>query len=319
MTRKWPLIWVCAALWLSGVSEHALGDDGGHTTADVLASWKKRREAVSTIDYVVTGEGRIPKGSLTNFIADVSDLRLAEFPPEDRIFPVRLRFVARIRDKKLRLERQIDYPRVTRKGPPTFVTDYRTYLFDGTKGFLHIPDERYDAATSVYPQLQPAEDVMVSLFIESMHHPFLLAHGFVPVALRNITMDDLAGPPIDIPYSLVDSKPRVGDGLLVLRSKPLGGELTFEIWVDPKRDYVITRIVLNKESATLETTDLNYEADGDDWALTSWRFAKWGNNGMERSYQLKIRSTKLNDDLPDELFAPPTETKLRPASDTEKQ
>ena len=302
--RRTALLCLACAFWLSITREPARGDESEHTTAKVLAAWKKRREAVRTIDYVAIGEKTYSKGSLTG---EFRGWPAAEFPPQDRTFAVRFRFAARLGDRKLRLERQDEYPREMRDGPPVFGTDYRNYLFDGNQGYKHIPDEHYDSAKSGHRQLTLANPDTVSVMIESTHHPFLLGHGFVPIPSRNTTVDDLAAPAAEVPYSLVSLTPRKADGMLVMRSNPRSnaGDHFYEVCVDPKRDYLICRVVMTSGSQTRETTDLTYKGAGDDWSLSEWKFVRWGREGIKWSYKMKIKSATINEDLPDELFVPP--------------
>jgi hypothetical protein len=137
-------------------------------------------------------------------------------------------------------------------------------------------------------------------------YPLLLAHGFVPVANRNITLIDLAEPPAEVPYSLVDTAPREEDDSLVLRSKPLSERGNyFEIWVDKKRAYLITKWVYGSGALPVMTADLTYKADADEWLLSEWRFASWSKAGEEYSYKMKVKSVKLNEELADDLIVPP--------------
>jgi hypothetical protein len=305
--RRTALLCLACVFWLSITREPARSDEPEHTTAKVLAAWKKRREAVRTIDYVAIGENSYFKGSLTELVKEISAAPLGEFPPEDRTFAVRFRFASRLPDKKLRFERQDEYPRGMRDGPPVFGTDYRNYLFDGNQGYEHIPDEHFDPAKLGERQLTVANRVTFSVMIESKDHPFLLAHGFVPVPSRNTTVDDLAAPAAEVPYSLVSSTPRKADGMLVMRSNPRSnaGDHFYEVWVDPKRDYLICRVVMTSGSQTRETTDLTYKGAGDDSSLSEWKFVHWGREGIKWSYKMKVKSATINEDLPDELFVPP--------------
>ena len=292
------------ALWLALPCEPVRGDEPEHTTEKILTAWKKRREAVRTIDYVAMGEGRIPKGGMTDTANRLSSTPIAEFPVEDRFFAIRYRFASRFLDKKLRLESQRDQLRQLGTGPPIFYTDYHTRLFDGTDGFRHIPDEHFDASLG-FPQVRPAGDE-VRHFIESGHHPFLLAHGIVPVPARNVRIDDLAAA-LEVPYSVVasDSDKKGGDVVLHSERKGSPPPLFYELRVDPKRDYLITRSIKRRENQTLETTDLIYKEADDGWSLAEWIFVRWGTNGIERSHTMKVMSIKINEDLPDDLFVPP--------------
>ncbi len=281
-------------------------DESTHTMETIRKAWQRRREAVRSIDYVATGQGCNVKGSCTDEAKELSAVPIkGDFPPHDRLFPARFRVAARFADKHVRVEGEWENMQQVIDGPPVFYTKGYLSLFDGVHLTEFVPPEYRDRAQPYATQLTKFSNSFV-LYHEQ--YPFLVAHGIVPYAKRNLLPDDLAAFPTELPYGIVGSADKGNDASrrLLLRTPSLtsDGKGYFEVIVDPSRDYLIERFVSYVNAKPWISFDLEYQRQGPDWVLSGWHLAHFGipSGRVARWYKMQVVQASLNPDLPDELF-----------------
>jgi len=273
--------------WLFVVGGTSLRAQTANTLKTIEKCWKDRQERIRSVRIDWIEQHTVPKGQVTDSVGRLPGgvKRLEEMgiapgstiPPEVVTFSTTATFS--FDGEKVRL----DYDDKQWSGKKNaYVTQPETTVFDGKERKRYLRQ-----GTSYTPW--PFGSRQVS-------HPFRsslvlgpLVMTFCPIHKEMRLFDVHALTPTGR-QMVVGSRP-----CLELQRRKTNSEIS--IWVDPARDFAVTRVLSMLNERIMYKIDIKYEKHSSgEWIPISWERVSFRNNGkLERSTRAKLSAVKINE------------------------
>lgn len=211
---------------------------------EALAAWAKRRALFQSVAYVIEGEDRYPKGSLTFgdplvFMPPPPGGVLPVTPAEDYDAPVRCEVALDFAGRRFRCERSFETFVFARRA---FRPAVRIGLRDGDQLVELAPRDRNPAAGPTDAQVD-YDKRSGALISEAT--PLLYAHGYVDDGSGD-RLGDFSATPAKEEFEVIGLASHQGCDCLVLQSEVAKGfpghkGIQRELWIDLARDAAVVR------------------------------------------------------------------------------
>lgn len=267
-----------AVLCFSGV---AFGQ-GRFTMEEVRKAWKGRQKRVQSGTFTIEEKRTIAKGSKGRLLRPRGEQdNNGLFPPQDLSY--RVVHVLTFDGAKVRYtqEGKTWHPVEGKLADESYVTTFdgtiaKTYRPRGAQG---VPRGTIAEATTI------SDTTAVSL------SPFFIVYRSMESGMV-------------LPFSVLDLEKTEETALInernctALRTKPRSGNAAIvdTLWVDPERDFLITRYTTSADGKVNFQIDFAYEADGRQAGeLSGWRFVYYQSGGaFQESGDFRVTKRALN-------------------------
>lgn len=285
------------ALWLL----HCVDGWGGSPTPDdkvldeIRGAWRSRQNRVRSARFQWTQKVTFAKGSeswlLDGQIEKKSTKETTEIPPTDITFEVPRSLSLSFSGRKVRYAHEGKSWSLKENG---FVEDPYLSTFDGRQAkILHLP-----GGISSYPQgsIRPQQE---------MQHPDIKSVNLQPILLTYRALEPgMSGYPIDKIRFKGQRALHDGADCLLLDVEKRSSRSTQTLWVDPKRDYLVVRIVHMLDGAIKQRTDIQFGSNKKHgWIPQSWTIVIQNVKGkLTQSSENQVTSWEINPGIPSSEF-----------------
>lgn len=273
----------------------------------VLDAWQKKRTAVKSARYNLSGTSKRTPASLSLPASDASPeaikrIRLRPTPVSATILLDLEKYRYRIewREETLSL---IVYD---------FVPEFRIHTWDGKEFRGAMPREENSLGPG-NSDLSIVTGHMSRLYLETMFEPVFSGHGLVPTV--NSPLVPTGFPPRHDPefFQHQGNVPRGGRNCVVLRTEPVNSYpgLTDEFWVDATQDYSVVRHVSRSGSNPSSQIDIDYQRTALGSTPKRWTLTSLIGGRVDSIIDLAVTDVEFNVPLSDNDFTIPIRPGMR--------
>jgi hypothetical protein len=270
----------------------------------VLAAWKKKADAVTSLRYRAEGEAFCPKGRFNDSPGRLPGAK-GDLPAEDHTYPVSALWLLQLEKNWVRKEVASErfYESVER-----FAPTFQVQLFDDSETQVYEPRDQNTSARYTPGKYQP--DLLLqtkqfsNVFLGYQEMAIFLAHGIVATGDWIPTPKQLKRPP---PPGTFHTQGKVilgGREHLVLRTDArTRNAIVDEYCVDCARGSVIARWSRYVQGVLRRRTDIRYKEGRGGWELEGWKVTIHEGGKVDLSESLRVVEREVNPVLHQEDFS----------------
>ena len=285
---------IALASWETSASR---GDD---RLDKIQSDWEVRWQSVNTVEAVLEGTVRYPRGSLNGDTA-IPIAHTGDFPDEDYAYPVTYKYLI---DFKKNLYRSEVSGKIIYFGAdaPEFVDYHAMFVSDGKTIWLDRLDRGNSGRNPQVEVISPDETFWSAISISEW--PFFYSLGLVTDKGIYIGKMDILKPDVSA-YTYVRDVRHRGRECRLLRvlSPPRAlARGCRELTVDTTRASLPLRWASFIEDAPHFRAELAYTDESGVWRLAGWDFTSWSRGKLEYSASLKVVNWQSNVEWPNSPF-----------------